>query len=130
MASKKRNTQEPPSNKQTYSDRIIWSVLTPIIEPLINIYELLYPEYEEVTRTIHKNELCYCDSGKKYSKCHLNQHKEKGKIAVKITRTYRKSRRTKIKYSVRSIEKKIKPGSINPLNSKGRYFGTGEYQSE
>lgn len=34
---------------------------------------------------VERNSLCYCNSGKKYKKCHLIKNSKKGKIAVKYT---------------------------------------------
>ncbi|MBL6445990.1 SEC-C domain-containing protein [Fulvivirga sp. 29W222] len=131
--SRKQRNKDTKNQDSFLIDKIIWTILTPILKPLSYLNEQFFPEYEIDERLLRNNEPCYCGSKKEYSACHQPELKKKGKIAIKITKTYKKTRRTKVKYKVKPNEKKIlrqlRSGSVNPLNTDGKYVGTDGYQS-
>ncbi|UII33664.1 hypothetical protein LVD17_07510 [Fulvivirga ulvae] len=131
--SRKHRNKDNKNQDSFLIDKIVWTILTPVLKPLSYLNERFFPEYEIDERLLRNNESCYCDSKKEYSSCHQPELKKRGKIAIKVTKTYKKSHRTIVKYKIKPNEKQIlrqlRSGSVNPLNTDGKYVDTDSYQS-
>lgn len=92
--SKKKDKKE---HSDFIVDKVIWTVLNPILKPITYLNDILWPNYKITQQLFNGIELCYCGSREIYKKCCLTKNQKEGKKAIRIIKTTSKGQKEKIK---------------------------------